>query len=159
MGRPEVVFFDELTTGLDPQARRAMWDLVREIREQGCTVFLTTHYMEEAERLCDRVLIIDHGQIVAVDTPEAMIRSLGIESRLVFTLPDSQTAPVLVDLPQVQRVEQVGDRVIVYGQGQRFSTSVVYALENAEVDFLDLRTEQPNLDDVFLSLTGREIRE
>jgi ABC-2 type transport system ATP-binding protein len=159
VGRPEVVFFDELTTGLDPQARRAMWDLVRDIREQGCTVFLTTHYMEEAERLCDRVLIIDEGRIVAFDTPEAMIRSLGAENRLVFTLPENQMAPALTHLPQVERVEQLGDRVVVYGQGQRFASSVVYALEDAQVDFLDLRTEQPNLEDVFLSLTGRKIRE
>ena len=159
INRPEIVFFDELTTGLDPQARRAMWDLVRRIRDEGATVFLTTHYMEEAERLCDRVLIIDHGQIVAFDTPEAMIRSLGAENRLVFTLPDDQIRPPLTDLPQVERVEQLGDRVVVYGHGQRFASSVVYALEDAEVDFLDLRTEQPNLEDVFLNLTGREIRE
>ena len=87
VNQPEVVFFDELTTGLDPQARRSMWDLVREIRDPGCTVVLTTHFMEEAERLCDRVLIMDHGRIVALDTPEALIRSLGVERRLVFTLP------------------------------------------------------------------------
>jgi ABC-2 type transport system ATP-binding protein len=159
VNRPKVVFFDELTTGLDPQARRSMWDLVRQIREQGCTVFLTTHYMEEAERLCDRVLIIDHGQIVALDTPEAMIRSLGAENRLVFTLPENQAAPALTNLPQVRHVEQIGERVVVYGHGERFASSVVYALEDAKVDFLDLRTEQPNLEDVFLSLTGREIRE
>ncbi|MCK4472460.1 MAG: ABC transporter ATP-binding protein [Anaerolineae bacterium] len=159
INRPKVVFFDELTTGLDPQARRSMWDLVRQIREQGCTVFLTTHFMEEAERLCDRVLIIDQGQIVALDTPEAMIRSLGAENRLVFTIPENQAVPPLTDLPQVQRVEQFGERVVVYGHGERFASSVVYALEDAGVDFLDLRTEQPNLEDVFLSLTGQEMRE
>jgi len=159
INRQKIVFFDELTTGLDPQARRSMWDLVRQIREQGCTVFLTTHSMEEAERLCDRVLIIDRGQIVALDTPEAMIRSLGAENRLVFTLPENQADPLLTDLPQVQRVEQFGERVVVYGHGERFASSVVYALEDAGVDFLDLRTEQPNLEDVFLSLTGREMRE
>ena len=136
-----------------------MWDLVRQIREQGCTVFLTTHFMEEAERLCDRVLIIDQGQIVALDTPEAMIRSLGAENRLVFTIPENQAVPPLTDLPQVQRVEQFGERVVVYGHGERFASSVVYALEDAGVDFLDLRTEQPNLEDVFLSLTGQEMRE
>jgi len=159
INRPKIVFFDELTTGLDPQARRSMWDLVRQIREQGCTVFLTTHFMEEAERLCDRVLIIDRGQIVALDTPEAMIRSLGAENRLVFTLPENQAAPPLTDLPQVQRIEQFGERVVVYGHGERFASSVVYALEDAGVDFLDLRTEQSNLEDVFLSLTGQEMRE
>jgi len=136
-----------------------MWDLVRQIREQGCTVFFTTHFMEEAQRLCDRVLIIDRGQIVALDTPEAMIGSLGAENRLVFTLPENQAPPALADLPQVRRVEQFGERVVVYGHGERFASSVVSALEDAEVDFLDLRTEQPNLEDVFLSLTGQEMRE
>ena len=159
INRPDIVFFDELTTGLDPQGRRAMWDLVRQIRDQGCTVFLTTHFMEEAERLCDRVLIIDHGRIVALDTPEALIASLGVEKRLVFTLPDSQPTPPLTNLPQVKRVERSGGRMIVYGYGERFASSVVNALEDMGVDVLDLRTEQPNLEDVFLALTGREIRE
>lgn len=159
LNRPDVVFFDELTTGLDPQARRSMWGLVRQIRERGCTVFLTTHYMEEAERLCDRVLIIDHGRVVALDTPEALIRSLGVEKRLVFTLPDGQIDAPLVDLPQVQSVERSGRRMVVYGHGERFASSVVSALEDAGVDFLDLSTEQPNLEDVFIALTGREIRE
>ncbi len=156
---PELIFLDELTTGLDPQARRAMWDLVRSIRQQGKTVFLTTHYMEEAERLCDRVAIMDHGKIVALDTPEALIRSLGIEKRLVFTLPPGQATPSLASLPQVSRVEQAGERLTVYGHGERFVSAVVYALEDAGVPFLDLRTEQPNLEDVFLALTGREMRE
>jgi ABC-2 type transport system ATP-binding protein len=159
INNPEVVFFDELTTGLDPQARRSMWELVRHIRDQGCTVCLTTHFMEEAERLCDRVLIMDHGKIVALDTPEALIRSLGVERRLVFTLPEGQRAPSLGDLPQVRRVEQSSTRMVVHGQGERFVSSVVYALEDVGLPFLDLRTEQPNLEDVFLTLTGREIRE
>jgi ABC-2 type transport system ATP-binding protein len=159
INRPEVVFFDELTTGLDPQARRSMWDLVQQVRDRGCTVVLTTHYMEEAERLCDRVLIIDHGRIVALDTPEALIRSLGVEKRLIFTLPPGQAVPPLTSLPQVRRVEQSGERVVVSGRGERFVSSVVYALEDAGVPFLDLRTEQPNLEDVFLALTGREMRE
>lgn len=159
INRPQVVFFDELTTGLDPQARRAMWELVRQIRDQGCTIFLTTHYMEEAERLCDRVLIIDHGRIVALDTPEALIGSLGAEKRLVFTLPNGASNPPLSDTPQVERVERIGDRVVVYGHGDRFASTVVRVLEETDTPFLDLRTEQPNLEDVFLSLTGHEIRE
>ncbi len=159
INQPDVVFFDELTTGLDPQARRRMWDLVRQIREQGTTVFLTTHYMEEAERLCDRVLIIDEGQIVALDTPEALIRSLGVEKRLVFTIPIDSTLPPLEEVPLVNRVEEIGDRIVVYGHGDRFASTVVRAMEDAALDFLDLRTEQPNLEDVFLNLTGREMRE
>jgi ABC-2 type transport system ATP-binding protein len=88
-----------------------------------------------------------------------MIRSLGIENRLTFTLPGNQVAPTLNGLPQVSNVEQFGERVIVYGHGERFASSVVSALEDAGVDFVDLRTEQPNLEDVFLSLTGQEMRE
>jgi len=159
INEPQVVFLDELTTGLDPQARRSMWDLVRDVRDRGCTVFLTTHYMEEAEHLCDRLLILDHGQVVALDSPEALIRSLDAERRLVFSLPDGQSAPDLAGLPLVQRVEQWPQRLTVYGHGERFVSSVVYALEDAGVRFLDLRTEQPNLEDVFLALTGREMRE
>jgi ABC-2 type transport system ATP-binding protein len=165
INQPEVVFFDELTTGLDPQARRAMWNLVRQIRDRGCTVVLTTHFMEEAERLVDRVAIVDHGRIVALDTPEALIRSLGVEKRLVFTLPETlpgqqaPPAPSLANLAQVSRVERSNGNMVVYGHGDRFVSSVVSALEDGGVPFLDLRTEQPNLEDVFLALTGREMRE
>jgi len=159
VNQPEVVFFDELTTGLDPQARRSMWDLVTQIRDSGCTVVLTTHFMEEAERLCDRVLIMDHGRIVALDTPDALIRSLGAERRLVLTFPPGKTPPSLGHLPTVRRVEQAGDRLVVYGGGERFVGGVVSALEDAGVDLIDLRTEESTLEEVFLALTGREMRE
>jgi ABC-2 type transport system ATP-binding protein len=156
---PELVFLDELTTGLDPQARRAMWDLVRGIREQGKTVFLTTHYMEEAERLCDRVAIMDHGKIVALDTPENLIRSLGAEQRVVFTVDRQWDDIPLREVPGVTRVERVGERTVVYGRGEGLVGGVVSALEKMGVRFRDLRTEQPTLEDVFLALTGREMRE
>lgn len=159
ISQPEVVFFDELTTGLDPQARLTMWDIVREVRDAGTTVVLTTHSMEEAERLCNRVLIIDHGRIVALDTPEALVRGLGIARRLVFTLPEGVAAPQFAQTVGIDRVEQIGPRVVVYGQGERFASTVVSALEDAHLDFLDLRTEQPDLEDVFLALTGREMRD
>jgi ABC-2 type transport system ATP-binding protein len=159
VNRPEMVFLDELTTGLDPQARRSMWDLVREVRQQGRTVFLTTHFMEEAERLCDRVAILDHGKIVALDRPEALVRSLGIESRVVFTVDGEARDLPLASLAGVQRVEASGERVIVHGSGDQFVSRVVSALEANRIAFRDLRTEQPTLEDVFLSLTGREMRE
>lgn len=141
---PELVFLDELTTGLDPQARRAMWDLVRNIRQQGKTVFLTTHFMEEAERLCDRVAIIDHRKIVALDTPENLISSLGAENRVVFSLTGPFDEELLHAIPSVTRVEQVGERVVVYGQGDGLVSGVVNALESGSVRFRDLRTEQPS---------------
>ena len=155
---PDLVFLDELTTGLDPQARRAMWDLVRGIREQGKTVFLTTHYMEEAEELCDRVAILDGGKIIALDTPENLIRSLNAENRLVFSL-DGEFDPAPVEaLDSVSRVERSGERVVVHGRGHRLVSSVVIVLEDQGVRFRDLRTEQPSLEDVFLALTGRAVR-
>ncbi len=159
VNRPSLVFFDELTTGLDPQARRAMWDLVRSIRDAGATVFLTTHYMEEAEALCDRVLILDHGRIVALDRPDVLVRSLGAERRLILTLPEGQEAPALEGLAGVVRVRRTGDRVTVYGEGEGFASSVVHAFEMTGLRFLDLRTEEPDLEDVFLEMTGREMRD
>ena len=156
---PEVVFLDELSTGLDPQARRTMWDLVRSLRDKGKTVFLSTHFMEEAERLCDRVAIMDQGKIVALDTPENLIGGLGVETRVVFTVEDTIDAKQLESLANVTRVEASGDRVIVHGQGDRLVSEVVRAVEDHGWRFRDLRSEQPTLDDVFLALTGRALRE
>lgn len=154
---PELVFLDELTTGLDPRGRRALWDLVREVRDRGMTVFLTTHYMDEAERLCDRVAIMDNGRIVALDSPEGLIQSLDAETRVVFTLEATLDRNWLSDLGGVSRVEQIGDRVIVYGHGRQLVGTVVNALTSQHLRFRDLRTEEPDLEDVFLALTGREM--
>jgi ABC-2 type transport system ATP-binding protein len=156
---PELVFLDELTTGLDPQARRAMWDLVRDIRDKGKTVFLTTHFMEEAERLCDRVAILDHGRIIALDTPPNLIRSLNAENRVAFITEESFPADSLKAVPGVVRVEPAADRVVVYGRGDALVGGVVAALGAKGIPFRDLRTEQATLDDVFLTLTGRELRD
>lgn len=156
---PELVFLDEPTTGLDPQARRALWDLIRGIRSRGKTIFLTTHYMEEAERLCDRVAIINSGKIVALDTPENLIRSLGAEQRVVFSAEGHWDVALLRQVPGVTRVERIGERVVVYGKGEGMVGGVVRLLERAGVPFRDLRTEQPSLEDVFLALTGREMRD
>jgi ABC-2 type transport system ATP-binding protein len=156
---PELIFLDELTTGLDPQARRAMWELVRGIRKKGKTVFLTTHYMEEAEELCDRVAIIDHGKIVALDTPRNLVASLDAENRIVFSVEkDVDEAPFRA-IPGVTRVERSGDRIIIFGREDGLLVRVVMALDSAKVRFRDLRTEQPSLEDVFLALTGKEMRD
>lgn len=156
---PELLFLDELTTGLDPQARRATWNLVRSIRDQGKTVFLTTHYMEEAERLCTRVAVMDQGRIVALDTPENLVRLLGAETRLVFSIDDVFAEKKLRQVEGVSRVERLGERVIVYGKGERLVGQVVSTLEQMQLRFRDLRTEQPSLEDVFLALTGKEMRD
>lgn len=158
VNQPELVFLDELTTGLDPQARRAMWSLVQEIRAQGKTIFLTTHFMEEAERLCDRVAIIDHGQIIALDTPQNLINALGSENRVVFATAQPVDAAALEAIPGVRRVEQIRDRVVVYGPKDGLVGRVVNALEANGIAFDSLQAEPPTLEDVFLSLTGKEIR-
>jgi ABC-2 type transport system ATP-binding protein len=159
---PQLVFLDELTTGLDPQARHAIWDLVRDIRSKGKTVLLTTHFMEEAERLCDRVAILDHGRVVALDTPAALIRNLGTEERVVFSVDGGLPAGFEKGISSAARVEVQGERVVIHGTNGRkvpLVSEVVSLLGMQGVTFRDLRTEQPNLEDVFLSLTGREMRE
>jgi ABC-2 type transport system ATP-binding protein len=156
---PKIVFLDELTTGLDPQSRRAMWDLVREIQSQGKTVFLTTHFMEEAERLCDRVAIIDHGKMVALDSPQALIDALGDESRVVFEMEGTFDPSLVSSLPGVTRVERIGERILVYGKKDGLTGRVVNALESASISVTNIHSEQPTLEDVFLKLTGKAIRD
>jgi len=155
---PELVFLDELTTGLDPHARRAMWNLVRAIRDRGKTVFLTTHYMEEAEQLCNRVLIIDRGNIVALDTPGNLVGSLKAETRIIFTAsePGYDPAPLRA-VAGVTRVDVAGDKITVTGRGDRLVILVVNALDAQGARFRDLRTEQPSLDDVFMAMTRDEM--
>jgi ABC-2 type transport system ATP-binding protein len=173
INQPEIVFLDELTTGLDPRARHGIWELVREIREQGTTVFLTTHFMDEAEQLCDRVAILDYGRIIALDTPECLVNQLGMGMRIVFQvnghsraaqIPRGRGLPgAAFDGAQigvidgVQRVEQSGDQVRVYGEGSNLVSEVINSLETNRVRFQNLRTEQADLEDVFLALTGREV--
>jgi ABC-2 type transport system ATP-binding protein len=164
INRPKLVFLDELTTGLDPQARRSIWDLVREIRAGGCTVFLTTHFMEEAELLCDRVAIVDHGKIVALDSPAALVGKLGAESRVLFTTTHALDPKALTAVDGATRVERDGDRVIVYGRApqagkQALISEVANWLSAQGAAFGDIRMEQPNLEDVFLQLTGRAMRD
>lgn len=159
IGNPIIVFFDEITTGLDPQARYNMWELIREIRNHGKTIFLTTHYMEEAQKLCDRVCIIDHGKIVALDKPEILIQNLDAESKITFTITKSIDLKLLKDLSCVTRTEEVNNQVIVYGKGSEFLTKVVQVIENLGLPLYNLQIKQPTLEDVYLTLTGREYKD
>ncbi|TET52010.1 MAG: ABC transporter ATP-binding protein [Actinomycetota bacterium] len=155
---PELVFLDELTTGLDPQARRATWELITTINKKGKTIFLTTHYMEEAERLCDRVAIMDHGKIIALDTPQNLIRSIKIENKLIFSVAGDFQLDTLNDTKSISKYEKLGDKIIVYGQDNKMVRDTVNFLVKNNIDFYDLKTEQATLEDVFLTLTGKEIR-
>jgi ABC-2 type transport system ATP-binding protein len=154
---PELVFLDELTTGLDPQARRAIWDLIRGMRERGKTVFLTTHLMEEAERLCDRVAVIDHGRIVDVGTPADLVRRHCPERTTVIVTPDASADALLRAIPDVDAVERNADIVTVRGRGD-LVTNVIRCIAENRLTVSDFRTETSTLEDVFLRLTGHSIR-
>jgi ABC-2 type transport system ATP-binding protein len=155
---PEIVFLDELTTGLDPQARRNTWDLVRAIRDQGKTVILVTHFMDEAELLCDRLAIIDRGRVVALDTPQALINHIQPENCVHFTTQNGFDPANLETLPEVSRVVRQGQAVAVYGQGPLLAR-VATALAERNIAPLDLRQERATLEVVFLALTGRALRD
>jgi ABC-2 type transport system ATP-binding protein len=156
---PEVVFLDELTTGLDPQARRAIWDLVRNIRKRGKTVFLTTHLMEEAERLCDRVAIIEHGRIIDIDTPAKLVDRHCPERTIVLATNDPSAEERFRTIPRVESVTSSDSRFTISGRGDDLVTNVIHCLSENHIPVTDFRTILPNLEDVFLKLTGHSIRE
>ena len=159
INEPELVFLDELTTGLDPQARRAIWDLVRGIRERGTTVFLTTHLMEEAEKLCDRVAIIDHGRIVDIGSPAELVRRHCPERTVVLVTDDPDAAGRFKAIPQVESVGHNGPEMSLHGRGDDFVGEVIRSVADHRVRVIDFRTETPTLEDVFLRLTGHTIRD
>jgi ABC-2 type transport system ATP-binding protein len=156
---PELVFLDELTTGLDPQSRRAIWDLVRGIRERGKTVFLTTHLMEEAERLCDRVAIIEHGRIIDIDKPENLVKRHCPERTVVLATDNAIAEKCFRAIPGVEAVIREDSRFTIRGRGDDLVTEVIHCLSENGIRVADFRTILPNLEDVFLKLTGRSIRE
>jgi ABC-2 type transport system ATP-binding protein len=156
---PEVVFLDELTTGLDPQARRAIWDLIRGIRERGKTVFMTTHLMEEAERLCDRVAIIDHGRIVDIDTPAVLVSRHCPERTVVLTTEDAAAEERFRAMRHVAAVTRRDLRYTIQGAGDDLITEVIRCVSEHGMRVTDFRTELPSLEDVFLRVTGHSIRD
>ena len=156
---PDVVFLDELTTGLDPQARRTIWELVRDIRHRGKTVFLTTHLMEEAERLCDRVAILDHGRIIDIDTPDGLVRRYCPERTVVLKTDDGNAESAFRAMSGVGEVIAEDGRLTVRGTGDDFITQVIRCLSEHRIHVTDFRTVMPTLEDVFLKVTGHSIRD
>jgi ABC-2 type transport system ATP-binding protein len=163
VGDPDLLFLDEPTTGLDPQARRQLWDLIEAFKGAGRTIVLTTHYMEEAERLCDRVAIMDRGKVIALDTPRQLIASLGV-SHLVELAAGEDGRPV--DLGAISRIEGVGDaradggRVRIQAvELHRVLPALLEDLRRQEIPVTELRTHSATLEDVFVSLTGRHLRD
>ncbi len=154
IGRPKIAVLDEMTTGLDPQARRDAWDLIEGIRDRGVTIVLVTHFMEEAERLCDRVALIDKGRIVALDTP-ASLAARARDGKTVRFLPSAPFDDgLLTQLPEVTRVEHQGQHVIVTGTGELVN-AVLLSLAAAGVTARDVQLDSSNLEDAFVKLTGK----
>jgi ABC-2 type transport system ATP-binding protein len=154
---PEVVFLDELTTGLDPQARRAIWELVRGIRQRGKTVVLTTHMMEEAEKLCDRVAIIERGRVIDIDTPGGLVARHCPSRTVVVTTADPSADARFRALPQVDDVSRAGSVFTIRGRAD-LVTAVIQCAAEHRIHVTGFHTEVPTLEDVFLTLTGHSIR-
>lgn len=159
---PQILFLDEPTTGLDPQSRRQVWDIIASFRARGGTVMLTTHYMEEAERLCDRVAIIDHGRVIALGPPAELVASLGAEHVVEFALADGVPVPEdeLVRLPGVVRVASRDGRTwLTVSRVHQTVPALMTLLSERGATLSELVTHHATLEDVFLSLTGRHLRD
>ncbi|WLS44742.1 ABC transporter ATP-binding protein [Micromonospora profundi] len=154
VGNPKVAILDELTTGLDPQARRDTWSVIERVRDTGVTILLVTHFMDEAERLSDRIVVIDCGRVAAVDTPAGLIERATAVQQVRFRVSQPLDKSVLIELPDVTDVEITEGRWLVTGRGQLLS-NVARALARAQVVAEDLRVNQRNLDDAFVAFTGR----
>ncbi|HEY3871780.1 MAG TPA: ABC transporter ATP-binding protein [Actinocrinis sp.] len=152
IGEPRVLILDELTTGLDPHARRDVWDLVERIRDRGVTILLVTHFMQEAERLCDRLALIDRGRVVAVDTPAGIAALSGVGQRMRFRPSTPVAADDLLALPEVSSVERHGPYIVAVGSGDLVQ-AVTSLLARRQIIAADLRIEQNTLDDAFVTLT------
>jgi len=158
IGKPEIAVLDELTTGLDPAARRDTWGLVEDIRARGVTVLLVTHFMAEAERLCDRVAVIDRGRVIALDTPAGLVSSIAAEQRIRFKPSVPVPDGLLSDLPEVTSIREVGSQLEVSGTGDLLQ-AVTSVLARNRIVAADLRVEQASLDDAFVALTGHKLEE
>jgi ABC-2 type transport system ATP-binding protein len=162
VGDPRLLFLDEPTTGLDPQARRQLWELIGELRAGGRTIVLTTHYMEEAERLCDRVAIIDHGHAIALGTPRELVETLGADHVVEFALGEvsSLSTDVLAALAGVRSVRgSDGSWALTVGELHVALPAILAEVERRGATLAELRTHSATLEDVFVSLTGRHLRE
>jgi ABC-2 type transport system ATP-binding protein len=161
VGEPQLLFLDEPTTGLDPQSRRQLWDVIRRFKATGRTVMLTTHYMDEAERLCDRVAIVDHGRIIALGTPDELIAQLGGEHMLDFNLTEDSTLlddADLLRLPSVRSIRRDGDTITLTVDHPHVALPALLSLQQSRGSKLaKLTTRHATLEDVFVSLTGRHL--
>jgi ABC-2 type transport system ATP-binding protein len=158
VGNPRIAVLDELTTGLDPQARRDTWELIESIRDRGVTIVLVSHFMEEAERLCDRVALIDKGRVVVQDTPAGLAQRVEVAQRIQFRSSAPVSDVMLTSVPGVSDVIRRGDVVVVSGTGDVLN-GVISMLARNQIVAQQLRVDQANLEDAFLELTGKHAEE
>lgn len=157
---PWILFLDEPTTGLDPQARRTLWDIVLRLKERGKTVVLTTHYMDEAHVLCDRIAIMDQGQLIALDTPSLLVKRLQSDSAVEFRFPDLSEQVSFEQLNGVKQVGKQNDTYVLYTDDiQTTLTALIHFAAEKELELMDLQTRTATLEDVFIHMTGRRLRE
>lgn len=161
VGDPELLFLDEPTTGLDPQARRQLWDLIEQLKADGRTILLTTHYMDEAERLCDRVAIMDHGKIIALASPKELIASIGAEHIVEFAAPGANSdGATFAQIAGVRSVRHDNGSVqLQVTELHRAVPALLAELERQGLALTELRTHSATLEDVFVTLTGRHLRD
>jgi ABC-2 type transport system ATP-binding protein len=156
---PQIIFLDEPTTGLDPQARRTLWDIILRLKDRGKTVVLTTHYMDEAHVLCDRIAIMDQGKLIALDTPSELVKNLQSDSAVEFRF-DEEADVVLSEIEGVKQVGSQKDVHILYTDNlQNTLTSLIALASEKELKLVDLQTRTATLEDVFIHMTGRRLRE
>jgi ABC-2 type transport system ATP-binding protein len=160
VGDPDLLFLDEPTTGLDPQSRRQLWDIIRQLRQRGRTVLLTTHYMDEAERLCDRIAVVDHGKIIALGSPRELIAGLGGEHVIEFSLDGESPDATFAALPGVRSVAHEGPTIrLTVSETHVTLKALLSELSKADIELTSLTTRHASLEDVFVSLTGRHLRD
>jgi len=158
IGGPTIAILDELTTGLDPAARRETWDLIEAVRDRGATILLVTHFMQEAERLCDRLAVINDGRVAALDTPAGIVAGIDTEQRMRFVPSAPLDERLLTDLPEVTQLVRVRDQLQLRGNADLIS-SVISVLARHGVVAQQLRVEQPSLDDAFIAMISRSAKE
>jgi len=155
IANPKIIFLDELSTGLDPQARRSMWELIKGLQKDGKTIYMTTHFMDEAEYLCNRIAIMDKGKVVAVDTVENLIKRFGLEETVVFKA-DELNMDEIERIAGVTSLERRGPEVCVKGREINFVNNILNYLGNNQIRYRDLKVIQPSLEDVFLKITAEK---
>lgn len=156
IANPRIIFLDELTTGLDPNARHTMWALIKRLREKGMTVYMTTHFMEEAEFLCDRVAIMHHGKVVALDPTSKLISNANLPYKLTLAAP-TLTVEQVKQVAGVLNVEMQNEQFTIYGQDQNILTHVISYLQREEIAYHNVNVVNPTLEDVFFHITKQEV--